>query len=169
LYYQSGGGGCGDFQGYDDVTSCTNSNTGNWSYGTGYGGAYGSGCCHYHDSVGYMYFQSFCSDQTLKTGIETLENSLESINKLRVVEFDWNENAPDYLLYERNNKIHSLGLIAQDVRNYFPEIVKMNRGYYYIEYPKLNAHLVEAIKEQQVFINELNEELKNLEEKVKNA
>ena len=36
-------------------------------------------------------------------------------------------------------------------------------GYYFIEYNKLNAVLVEAIKSQQIFIEEIKDELKLLE------
>jgi hypothetical protein len=61
-------------------------------------------------------------------------------------------------------RLHTIGLIAQDVRKYYPQIVNMgDDGYYFIEYNKLNAVLVEAIKSQQIFIEEIKDELKLLE------
>ena len=64
----------------------------------------------------------------------------------------------------------SFGLIAQQVRNYYPEVVKISgSGFYFVEYHKLNAVLVEAIKEQQVFIDEINNDLKFIEEKLING
>jgi hypothetical protein len=109
------------------------------------------------------------SDFRLKRGIETLSGSLEKINKLQAVEYDWNKNVDhaDYLFLKEKNKLHSIGLIAQDVRKYYPEVVKLNsNGYYYIEYTKLNAALVEAIKEQQYLIEDINEKIKELEYKL---
>ena len=64
-------------------------------------------------------------------------------------------------------KVHSVGLIAQNVKEFYPTVVKVGQnGYYYIEYVKLNAVLVEAIKEQQVFIDDISEILSDLENKV---
>jgi hypothetical protein len=109
------------------------------------------------------------SDFRLKQGIQTLSGTLEKVVQFKAVEFDWNENIDpsDFEYYKMNNKLHSLGLIAQDIKNYFPEVVKIdNRGYYYIEYPKLNAVLVEAIKEQQLLIENINEKIIELEDKL---
>jgi hypothetical protein len=109
------------------------------------------------------------SDFRLKQGIQTLSGSLDKVLQFKAVEFDWNENIDpsDFLYYKMNNKIHSLGLIAQDIKNYFPEVVKIdNRGYYYIEYTKLNAVLVEAIKEQQLLIEDINDKIIELEDKL---
>jgi hypothetical protein len=39
-------------------------------------------------------------------------------------------------------------------------------GYYFIEYHKLNAVLVEAIKSQQIFIDEIKNEIELLETKI---
>ena len=107
----------------------------------------------------------------LKEGIETLKNALERILKLEPVEYDWNENLKvDYPILKERGKLHSIGLIAQEVREYFPEVVRiMNDGYYALDYEKLNAVLVEAIKEQQLFIDYINKEIENLEQKIENA
>ena len=108
------------------------------------------------------FYNCAYSDETLKSGIKTLQNALDKLMEIDAVEYDWNENLPKdlYEYFERKNRLHTIGLIAQNVRKYFPEAVTMNSdGYYHVEYSKLNAVLVEAIKEQQVFIDNIKDEL----------
>jgi hypothetical protein len=112
------------------------------------------------------YYGSCFSDERTKGGIQTLTNSLESLMKMEVYEYDWNSNIPesDYEYYKRKGKLHSIGLIAQNVRQYYPEVVyQNNEGYYSINYAKLNSVLVEAIKEQQVFIDDIKIKIDELE------
>jgi hypothetical protein len=69
--------------------------------------------------------------------------------------------------FKRKGRLHTIGLIAQNVRKYYPEVVGMREdGYYFIEYHKLNAVLVEAIKSQQIFIDEIKNEIELLETKI---
>ncbi len=58
---------------------------------------------------------------------------------------------------------------AQEVQKYIPEVVKVNiaTGYYEISYGSLNSILVEAIKEQQVFIEDINIQIGELENSIK--
>jgi len=84
--------------------------------------------------------------------------------KLNPVEFDWLESAPQYDHYVEKGQVHSIGFIAQEVRAIIPEVVDlMDNGYYSIDYPKLNAVLLQGIKEQQVFIEELEKLISELE------
>jgi hypothetical protein len=109
------------------------------------------------------------SDLNLKRKIETIYDALEKIMKLEAVEYDWNINLnkSQYEYFEKNKRLHAIGLIAQNVRLYFPEVVSINgEGYYYIDYNKLNSVLVEAIKSQQVFIEEIEEQINELENKL---
>jgi hypothetical protein len=109
------------------------------------------------------------SDETLKTNIITLNGSLNKLMSLHPVEFDWTQDTPEYSYYLENKKLHSLGFIAQEVREFIPEVVKIRSdGYYFIDYPKLNAYLVEGIKEHQVFIEKLESSIIELEKKVNN-
>jgi hypothetical protein len=109
------------------------------------------------------------SDEKLKIEIKTLTNSLHKVLSLNPVEFDWTEDTPEYSYYLENKKLHSLGFIAQEVREFIPEVVKIRSdGYYFIDYPKLNAFLVEGIKEHQVFIEKLESSIIELEKKVNN-
>ena len=109
------------------------------------------------------------SDIRLKRGIETLKDSLENIMKLEVVEYDWNHNLSqvEYDYFEKNKSLHTIGLIAQNVRQYYPEVVELgSNGYYRLNYSKLNSVLVEAIKEQQLFIEDIDKELEYIESKL---
>jgi hypothetical protein len=109
------------------------------------------------------------SDFRLKNDIVTLEDSLSKLMMLQPVEFDWTEDTPEYNYYLENNKTHSIGFIAQQVREHIPEVVKMREnGYYYILYPQLNAYLVEGIKEHQNNIASVDETLTVLEEYIEN-
>jgi hypothetical protein len=109
------------------------------------------------------------SDLRLKNDIITLDGSLTKLMMLEPVEFDWTEDTPEYKYYLENNKTHSIGFIAQQVREHIPEVVKMrDNGYYYILYPQLNAYLVEGIKEHQNKIATVDETLTILEEYIEN-
>jgi hypothetical protein len=153
---------------YDNPVSCQNYSP-SWYIGGGYyvscGGVAGPA-----NGTGYWSPQGFCSDKRLKQGVETIPEPLKAILKFDVVEFDWNKNLnpTDYVYFEKKNKLHSIGLIAQNIRQYYPEVIELlSSGYYRINYPKLNAVLVEGIKEQQVFIEDIEQQLIELENKLK--
>jgi hypothetical protein len=84
---------------------------------------------------------------------------------LEPVEFDWNQTFIDRRGGIPEDKIHSLGFIAQEVEKIIPEVVMkdVKDGYYKIDYPRLNAIVVEGIKEQQVFIDDINKQITQLE------
>jgi hypothetical protein len=123
-------------------------------------------------TCGDGYYLAPCSsysDVNLKTKIETISDALEKIMKLEAVEYDWNTNLnkSTYEYFERNKRLHAIGLIAQNVRLHFPEAVSINgEGYYFINYYKLNSVLVESIKSQQVFIEDIKEQINELENKL---
>ena len=62
-----------------------------------------------------------------------------------------------------------MGFIAQDVEKQFPELVTTDSltGLKSLDYSRLTAPLVMAIKEQQEQINELKTQLNNLQQIVK--
>jgi hypothetical protein len=131
-----------------------------------------STCYNLAYTCGNGSYNSDCftySDVRLKKKIETIYDALEKIMKLEAVEYDWNTNLnkTQYEYFEKNKRLHAIGLIAQNVRLYFPEVVSINgEGYYYIDYNKLNSVLVEAIKSQQVFIEDIKEQINELENKL---
>ena len=96
----------------------------------------------------------YTSSKILKDNIKPLSNSLDKILSLEGVSFTWKDE---------NKNESSIGLIAQDVEKVFPELVSGDEGSMGVSYGNLVAPLIEAIKEQQKQINELEERLKNLE------
>jgi len=92
----------------------------------------------------------FSSDIRLKDNINIIQSPLEKISKLRGIEFNWNNNQNIYQVGKRD-----LGVIAQDVEDVLPELVETrDTGYKAVKYEKLTPLLIEAIKEQQVQIEE---------------
>lgn len=81
------------------------------------------------------------SDRRLKENIKPLENSLDNILKLQGVEFDYKDKNqyPDF---------HQVGVIAQDVENVYPEVVKTDpkTGLKAVAYDHLIAPMIEAFK-----------------------
>ena len=83
------------------------------------------------------------SDKKFKTNIETLQHSLEKIKKLRGVSFNWRNNE-----YPRFSSRKQIGLIAQEVREVYPELVKDGgNDSLSVSYDKIVAIIIESIKE----------------------
>jgi len=100
------------------------------------------------------------SDQRLKTKIETLSKALQAIDQLRGVRFEYK----DQKRYAKGPKI---GVIAQELQKVFPEMVtKGVDGYLKVDYTQLTAVLIQAIKEQQLQINEMNIRLNRQQEQI---
>ena len=92
------------------------------------------------------------SQREMKTNIEPIENILPAVLQLQGVSFDWKK--------DKNEKNH-YGLIAEDVEKILPNLVSHDeegkaQG---IQYSKMTAVLLEAIKEQQIQIDELKSKL----------
>ena len=86
------------------------------------------------------------SDIKLKKNIETLENPIEKVKQLRGVRYDRVD-------IEKDNCI---GVIAQEVEEIYPEFVSEGEdGTKGVDYSKMVAVLIEAVKEQQKQIDEL--------------
>jgi hypothetical protein len=110
------------------------------------------------------------SDERVKTGIETITNSLDSILQIPVREYDWNSNYYYYNKLSDSDKLHSIGVIAQELMEIIPSIVhKDGRGYYWVDYDKLNGLLIEGVKEQQRSIYEINTQIEELEKLLNNG
>jgi hypothetical protein len=87
------------------------------------------------------------SDISLKKNLLRIENALEKVEQI---------NGYTYEFKEDDSKRHA-GLIAQEIQTVLPEIVnKGNDGILGVEYGNISALLIEAIKEQ-------NTKIKNLE------
>jgi hypothetical protein len=107
------------------------------------------------------------SDIRFKKKITPLENSLEKIKKLQGVKYEWNEFVNSVRDGYKLN-IPIIGLIAQDVEKVIPEIIdfwKLSddcQDARSIDYPRLIPFLIEAIKEQQIIIENQNQKIENL-------
>ena len=119
---------------------------------------------NFYVATSYQY-----SDINLKTEVETLESSLEKITELRGVSFKWiDENKP---------QTTQIGVIAQEVEEFFPELVvetelPTNDGspseqtIKTVNYSGLIAPMIEAIKEQQTTIQQLLNTISDLEGRI---
>ena len=83
------------------------------------------------------------SDKQLKDNITPIEKALEKILKLSGVKWDWNDKASN-----STKLLPNTGLIAQEVQEVLPEVVKEKEdGYLALDYEKMMGLIVEAIKE----------------------
>jgi hypothetical protein len=106
----------------------------------------------FNPSSGTLFAKGFTSlsDRTQKEDIRPIENAIGIVNQLTGVRYNWKNNT---------NK-PSIGLIAQDVEEVIPEVVvEMADGLKSVSYGNIVAVLIEAIKEQQVRIEELEDRL----------
>ncbi|MFM1792449.1 MAG: hypothetical protein RLZZ252_803 [Bacteroidota bacterium] len=105
------------------------------------------------------------SDARFKTNISPITNSLQKVLALRGVHFNWNTTAfPERMFSDKK----TIGFIAQEVEKVVPEIVQTENTpeqYKSVHYDKVVALLVEAIKEQQKQINQLQKQVKKLRKK----
>ena len=86
------------------------------------------------------------SDIALKKNLLKIENALEKVEQI---------NGYTYELKEDDSKRHA-GVIAQEIQTVLPEIVnKGNDGILGVEYGNISALLIEAIKEQNIKIKNL--------------
>jgi trimeric autotransporter adhesin len=96
------------------------------------------------------------SDKRLKKDIEYIkpEDNLQKIMQLNAVRYRWKEH----------DKLLNLGFIAQDVEGIVPESVRYDgpNDIYSMEYTAIIPVLVEAMKEQQVMIEELRREIEEM-------
>jgi hypothetical protein len=91
------------------------------------------------------------SDERLKENIRPLESALDTVKNLRGVEYFWKNS-------KKNNVdgFKDIGFIAQELLPYVPEVVyKGSDDFYGVRYNELIALCIEAIKEQEEKVSEL--------------
>ena len=92
------------------------------------------------------------SDKRLKDNIKPIENAIDKVKMIGGYEFDWNKLS--------KNEGHDFGVIAQEIEEVLPELVgTRGDGYKGVKYEKLTSLLIEAIKDQQIQIDELKSKL----------
>ena len=102
-----------------------------------------------------------CSDKRYKTDFQTIANPLEKIQQLNGLYYNWKQSEfPDKQFTDERQ----LGVIAQEVEVFFPEIVMTDdEGYKSVDYSKLTPVLLEAIKEQQTIIQNMEAKMHAME------
>ena len=101
-----------------------------------------------------------CIRDRFKREIKKVDNALHKVLQLRGVNYYCKKK--DFPNKNFDDKLE-LGLIAQEVEKIIPEIVEQTEdGYKAVEYQKLVALLVEAIKEQQAIIDEQKTEMTDM-------
>jgi len=96
------------------------------------------------------------SDQKEKKNIKVLsENEANRILSLRGVSFNWKDSGEK-----------SLGLVAQEVQKYYPELVDQTGSGLTVQYANLIAPMLEVIKRQAKQIKENEFELQKIERKL---
>ena len=112
------------------------------------------------------------SDERFKKNIQNIDTPLSKVLSLRGVYYYWDLDNPDVQEIDSSKQI---GMIAQEVEKILPELVNTDsNGYKSVEYSRVVAVLIEAMKEQQKtideqkdMINDLNERITKLEELIK--
>jgi hypothetical protein len=116
---------------------------------------------------------SYYSDERLKTDITEISGALDKVMQLRGVTFRANNIAESYGYSSEKEQV---GVIAQDVEKVLPQIVvpapfditqlqegieisRSGENYKTVHYEKLVPLLIQAIKEQQVMIEELQKKV----------
>ena len=91
------------------------------------------------------------SDARLKRNVETISNAVDLVNCLRGVNF------------EKDGR-HSTGVIAQEVEEFLPEVVHTDaEGMKSVAYGNIAGLLIEAIKEQQQTIENLQKQISDIQ------
>ncbi len=101
----------------------------------------------------------YTSDARYKENVVSISNSLSKVMSIDGVYYTWNKNQYPDMSFDDNRQI---GFIAQDIQKVLPEVVSFDdKGFAGVDYPKITAVLVEAIKEQQKIIDEMSGALKD--------
>jgi hypothetical protein len=94
------------------------------------------------------------SDSRLKFDLTPIDDPLEKLLAVQGGYFTWNHSAKEFYHPGREREI---GVLAQDVEVVFPELVYTDpNGYKQVDYARLTAVLVEAIRQQQIEIENLD-------------
>jgi len=99
------------------------------------------------------------SDKNLKKDIEYMDEAiLERVMKLKPATYR--------LLHTDENDQKNIGFIAQEVQEYFPELIyqETEENHLSLHYPDFGILAIKAIQEQQEIITDQEKRIKKLEE-----
>jgi hypothetical protein len=99
----------------------------------------------------------YSSDERLKENIQELDGALDKVKALRGVTFDWKELSDEEKETIHSHEGHDLGVIAQEVQAQYPELVtERGHGHLAVDYAKLTAVLIQAVKELSAKVDGLS-------------
>lgn len=98
------------------------------------------------------------SDKRYKQNIKSIDKALDKVLKIKGASYDFNTAEYSYLRAGKN-----LGFIAQELQEILPEAVMQDeKGFYSVNYDAVIPVLVEAIKEQNKTIENLQQKTESL-------
>ena len=101
------------------------------------------------------------SDARFKEKIATLTSPLESLLKLKGVQYEWKD---EFAKVNGLSRATQYGFIAQNVFEVLPNaVITDDKGFHSVNYNFFAPLLVEAVKEQQKEIADLGEQVKKLQ------
>jgi hypothetical protein len=149
-FFTGGHVNAGTLRGYLYATSGNEigflDNVGNWVFRCLTGNSYLTGTfTATGDVIAY-------SDARIKTNVQTIDNALEKVISMRGVTY----NRTDI-----EDKSEKVGVIAQEIEQVLPQVVtKDDSGILGVSYGNITAVLIEAIKEQQLKIEALENQIR---------
>ncbi len=91
------------------------------------------------------------SDRRLKNKIELITNALDKLDQIHGYTYNWKN---------KSDSSRQVGVIAQEIELVMPEAVKTGSdGYKTVDYGKLSALLIQAVREQQTIITSLENKI----------
>jgi len=125
------------------------------------------------DVAGQVHATGFptSSDMRFKEDIQPIDNALDKVLQLQGVYFKWNHLHRETLKRSSTLTSRQVGLIAQQVKEVLPEVVSewADQGaedYLAVDYSRLAAVTIEAIKELKSENNTLRDRIGTLERKL---
>ena len=102
----------------------------------------------------------YSSDKRLKENIIPIPGALDKVMKLNGVFFDWISLTEEQEIHIHGNKGADVGIIAQEIEKVLPQVVTTrDNGYKAVNYEKIVALLIEAIKDQQLEIETIKRKI----------
>lgn len=110
--------------------------------------------------------QNSTSDRKYKSNVISIDSALDRIDKLRPVNFNWNEDAVKMNGSYNTTDLHA-GLIAQEVAEVIPHLVHYQGEYYALNYDEIIPYLVSGVKELHTEVEALKAEVEELKSLIK--
>ena len=98
--------------------------------------------------VGSVVAPFLPSDERMKKNIKTIKNPLDKINRLKGIEFEWEDEYKDDVEENGQNGYgNDMSVSAQDVEKVMPDAVARKNGMRQVNMTKMVGLLTEAVKE----------------------